>query len=356
MHTVRGNPGSWSRSRGLLAKLHVLEPERTRLGDARLGIRFGQHRRRLEAPGRTRCRGGFRRPARGRSHRLRQACELLDVATLHRREGTALRARPLHFRPRRLRARRARRRRQRGDGAASRAVEFTPLGVRSGQPLERLQRLDPRARHARGRELVEAAREGVERDRRRTIDLLGHAQGGRFEVEGTPELSRAGRQLLDLRPILSSDGGSALREQAIDRDSILDRLAVTCLRADRLEQRSRSTEIEVAHERVPPAAVARRWDRAIASPESAGASSCFMIAVLPPAYPTRKGRLGRAPGPRVAAIPFSRAPSERSTALRFFQPLGKRSRIWWTASSRRFVFRSNDVVGTRRACASPTQA
>ena len=128
--------------------------------------------------------------------------------------------------------------------------------------------------HARRRELVEAAREGVERDRRRTIDLLGHGQGGRFEVEGTPELSRAGRQLLDLRPILSSDGRSALCQQAIDRDSILDGLAVTCLRADRLEQRSRSTEIEVAHERVP-----RSGDRQEVgqSDRVAGISRCLFV-------------------------------------------------------------------------------
>src|SRR4029077_4837329 len=50
---------------GLLAELDVLEPERTRRGDACFGIRFGQHRRRLEAPGPTRRRGGLRRPARG---------------------------------------------------------------------------------------------------------------------------------------------------------------------------------------------------------------------------------------------------------------------------------------------------
>ena len=64
---------------------------------------------------------------------------------------------------------------------------------------------------------VEAAREGVERDGMRTIDLLGRDQRILLGVECTPELGGPGRQLLHLRPVLPSNRRPALRQQAIHR-------------------------------------------------------------------------------------------------------------------------------------------
>ena len=170
---------------GRLAKLDLLEPERARRSDTRLGIRLREHRRRLQAPGGAR-RGGTRLlPVCGRPHGLGQPRELRRVTSLHRGQCPPLGAQPLLLGG--LLGSTCRRS-QRGDGAASRDVEVMLLGVVAGQPLEGRERLAQGVRRVGLGELGEAAREGVERDGMRAIHLLGRDQRILLGGECAPEL------------------------------------------------------------------------------------------------------------------------------------------------------------------------
>src|SRR4029453_13513416 len=198
-------------------------------------------------PGGARRGGTGRLPAGGPPHVLGQPRELRRVLSLHRGQCTPLGAQPLLLGPL---LGSACRRSQRGDGAASRDVEVMLLAVVAGQPLEGRERLVSGARRVGLGELREAARERVERDRIRAIHRLGRDQRILFGGEGAPELGGSGRQLLHLRPILPSNRRPALRQQAMDRGSVVQGAAVPCLGVGRLEQRSRPTEIEVTYERI----------------------------------------------------------------------------------------------------------